>query len=268
MRLSVAHTTVYRYDRPVQLEPHLFRLRPREDAVQRLLDYRLDLTPPPAGQSWSLDQDGNAALQAWFHDPVEQLTVSVDFAVETLRENPFDFVLASPVYDERLRAALSPYLPSDDPAAFAGLAPRESDPMAFLTALNGGLFRNFRHVVRENGPAHPPEVTLREGAGSCRDLAVLFCAACRARGLAARFVSGYERAAAFEEQAHMHAWAEVYLPGGGWRGYDPSRGLAVSTGHIAVAAAADPQFAAPVTGTYRGLARSTMEHSIRMQAGA
>ncbi|HEV2448249.1 MAG TPA: transglutaminase-like domain-containing protein, partial [Candidatus Sulfopaludibacter sp.] len=128
--------------------------------------------------------------------------------------------------------------------------------------------RNFRHVVREDGPPLPPDVTLREGAASCRDLAVLFCAACRAHRLAARFVSGYERAAAFEEQSEMHAWAEVYLPGGGWRGYDPSRGLAVSTGHIAVAAAADPQLAAPIIGAYRGSARSTMEHSIHMQAGS
>ena len=90
--------------------------------------------------------------------------------------------------------------------------------MEFLSGLNRGLFETFRHVVRDEGPPNSAEVTLQARSGSCRDLAVLFCAICRTRGIAARFVSGYERAAAFEE-GHMHAWAEVYLPGGGWRGY-------------------------------------------------
>jgi transglutaminase-like putative cysteine protease len=102
-------------------------------------------------------------------------------------------------------------------------------------------------------------------AGSCRDLAVLFCAVCRAVGVAARFVSGYECGATSMEHAYMHAWAEVYLEGGGWRGYDPSRGLAVSTFHVPVAAAADAQLAAPVSGTYRGAAGSKMDFSISIQ---
>jgi transglutaminase-like putative cysteine protease len=102
-------------------------------------------------------------------------------------------------------------------------------------------------------------------AGSCRDLAVVFCAMCRSMGLAARFVSGYQSEAVVQPRAHMHAWAEVYLPGGGWRGYDPSQGLAVSTSHVAVAAAADPRMAAPVSGSYRGAARSAMQFQIQMQ---
>jgi transglutaminase-like putative cysteine protease len=96
---------------------------------------------------------------------------------------------------------------------------------------------------------------------------VLFCEACRSRGIPARFVSGYEREASLQERSHMHAWAEVYLPGGGWRGYDPSQGLAVSTTHVALAAAADPAMAAPITGTYRGSGAATMSYRISMQAG-
>ena len=265
MRISVLHSTTYRYDCAVWLEPHIFRLRPREDASQRLLQYSVDIRPRPAGQSSFLDQDGSTALEAWFDAPTDHLSVETAFQVETLRQNPFDFLITSETYDESLRMALAPYLASGDIDGLAGLAPEAGHPLDFLSLLNVRLFRELRQVVRNEGPPRQPAETVRAGEGSCRDLAVLFCAVCRAQGIAARFVSGYEQAAALE-QGHMHAWAEVYLPGGGWRGYDPSRGLAVSTGHVAVAAAADARLAAPVVGTYRGGARSTMEFAISMQA--
>ena len=143
----------------------------------------------------------------------------------------------------------------------------EGEGMPFLTALTRRLHEEFAHTIREEGPAEPAESTLAARSGSCRDLSVLFCEACRSRGIPARFVSGYEREAAVQEPAHMHAWAEVYLPGGGWRGYDPSQGLAVSTAHVALAAAADPLLAAPVSGTYRGKAQARMSYIIAMQAG-
>jgi transglutaminase-like putative cysteine protease len=265
MRISVVHSTVYRYDCAVCLEPHMIRLRPREDANQRLLQYAIQVQPAPAGQSASLDQDGSVALETWFDTPTEQLSLQTSFQVETLRENPFDFVLTSETYDEPLRTALAPYLAADECPEVRDFAPDAQHPLDFLSLLNARIFRDFQQVVRDSGPPNSALVTLRERTGSCRDLTVLFCAACRARGLAARFVSGYEQAAAFE-QGNMHAWAEVYLPGGGWRGYDPSRGLAVSSGHVALAAAADPRLAAPVVGTYRGAARSTMDFTISMQA--
>ena len=131
--------------------------------------------------------------------------------------------------------------------------------------MNTRLFDAVRHAIRDDGPPLAPEVTLERGEGSCRDLAVLFCAACRSVGIPARFVSGYEREAALQDKAHMHAWAEVYLSGGGWRGYDPSQGLAVYTAHVAVAAAADPRLAAPVSGSFRGSAGVSMEFTIQMR---
>jgi transglutaminase-like putative cysteine protease len=275
MRISVSHSTVYRYAQPVFLEPHTFRLRPRQDGVQRLLRYALEISPAPAGQTECLDQDGNAAFEAWFDRPMEELTVASSFQVETLRENPFDYILSSPggvsvppQYPDPLRAALGPHLAAGDVAGpvreFAGWLSHRADgqTLAFLTTLNGYLYEAFGHTIRNEGPPYPADVTLRTREGSCRDLAVLFCAACRVVGIAARFVSGYEREAATQERAYMHAWAEVYLPGGGWRGYDPSQGLAVSKSHVAVAAAADPSLAAPVTGTYRGAAPARMEFAI------
>jgi transglutaminase-like putative cysteine protease len=124
-------------------------------------------------------------------------------------------------------------------------------------------------VIRPYGPPWPSDRTLSSQEGSCRDLAVLFCDACRVMGLAARFVSGYECASASStssnQESYMHAWAEVYLPGIGWRGYDPARGLAVSNGHVAVAAGFDPDLASPVAGWYSGGSASRMEASLNLQ---
>jgi len=277
MRISVTHSTVYRYTSPVYLEPHTFRLRPRQDGTQWLHRYALEISPEPAGRNECLDQDGNAAVQVWFTELVQDLTVRSSFEVETLRENPFDYVLTTPsilpvAYGAPLTAALAPYLGARDipPAVreFAERIRQESDGQipAFLTRLNGRLFEGFEHSVRAEGPPHAPELTLAEREGTCRDLAMLFCAACRTVGIAARFVSGYEREAATQERAYMHAWAEAYLPGGGWRGYDPTQGLAVAHSHVVVAAAADPRLAAPATGTYRGSATARMDFAIELTA--
>ena len=269
----MVHSTVYRYEKPVHPEPHTFRLRPREDAAQHLVRFALEISPSPAGMSECLDQDGNVVTEAWFSGPLTELAVRSSFEVGTRRQNPFDFLPHGPAaaYPEPLRSALAPYLEAGNPAGpvsgFArAIAEREGrDTMPFLTALNERLFETFHHVTRDDGPAHPPEITLCERQGTCRDLAVLFCSACRSMGIAARFVSGYEREAALQDRADMHAWAEVYLQGGGWRGYDPSQGLAVATAHVAVAAAADPRLAAPISGLYRGDARSEMQFTISME---
>lgn len=273
MRLTVVHTTRYRYDAPVYLEPHTFRLCPRQDAAQRALRHTLGITPAPAGRAEGLDQDGNIMTQAWFTGPTEELAVRSEFEVETLRENPFDFLMAAsdrvvPVaYPVAYGAVLGPYLREEDSdavRAFAQALAAEAgaQTLPFLTALTQTLQGTVRQIVRREGGPNAAAETLASREGSCRDLAVLFCAACRAVGIAARFVSGYEREASLLDNGDLHAWAEVYLHGGGWRGFDPSRGLAVSVHHVAVAAAADPALAAPMTGTYRGKARATMSFEI------
>ncbi|MGO9009051.1 MAG: transglutaminase family protein [Bryobacteraceae bacterium] len=277
MRIQVHHATQYLYDSPVFLEPHTFRLRPRDDGAQRLLSHRLEIWPAPAGRSDCLDQDGNVAVEAWFDRKLTEWRIESEFEIETLRENPFDFVATAgmlalaPVYPEAVAASLAPYreLAQPSPAirqfAASAAAAAGGHTLEFLTVLNRRLFEAFGHEVRDSGPPHPPEVTLGLKSGTCRDLVVLFAAAARAVGIPTRFVSGYEAGAAEQEKPDLHAWAEVYLQGGGWRGYDPAAGLATSTRHIAVAAAADPRLAAPITGTYRGSARSEMRFSLTMQ---
>jgi transglutaminase-like putative cysteine protease len=277
MKLSVEHSTVYRYDYAVVLEPHIFRLRPRMTSVQRLLAFEIQILPVPAGTNESLDQDGNLALHAWFDALTQELSVLSRFTVEMLRENPFDFMpsggnsLNLPLwYLEPLCAALAPYRNDTQVGeavkqyAKSVAASAQWNTLPFLTTLNQQIFQTFHHVTRPEGLPWTSDLTLSLLEGSCRDLAILFCDVCRVMGIAARFVSGYECAAAGLPDSYMHAWAEVYLPGAGWRGYDPSRGLAVSNGHVAVAAGFDHSLAAPVAGLFCGGPGAQMEASIRM----
>jgi transglutaminase-like putative cysteine protease len=264
MRFSVVHTTRYRYAAPVFLEPHTFRLCPRQDGAQRVLRHELSFSPAPAGRADGLDQNGNVITQAWFTGQVQSLEVQSAFEVDTLRDNPFDFLLAR---EDRLLAEHSSTEVAPLVREFAETLAVDANrqTITFLSSLNQTIFQSMRHVMRRDGVPNAAEATLAAGEGSCRDLAVLFCAACRYAGITARFVSGYEREASLQENGEMHAWAEVYLQGGGWRGYDPSRGLAVADSHVVIAAAADPSLAAPVTGSYRGSARATMDFQISMQ---
>jgi transglutaminase-like putative cysteine protease len=275
MRIEAAHRTTFLYGQPVYLEPHIIRLRPRDDGSQRVVRHTLAIEPAPAGQSAYTDHNGNSVVHVWFTAAVHELTVESVFAVETMRENPFDFLLPAPEQmslplrlAENLRPPLEACLrPSGDVGEFAAEIMEASgrQAMPFLDRLNGALFERTNHVVRREGAPRGAEETLASREGSCRDLAVLFCAAARAAGIPARFVSGYETAAASEEHAYMHAWAEVYVPGGGWRGYDPARGVATATAHVAVAAAAEAADAAPISGTYRGGVPSRMEFRIGMK---
>jgi len=244
---------------------------------QRLTAFDIQIAPTPAGTTECLDQDGNLAVNAWFNAPTKELSVVSRFTVEMLQQNPFDYVLVGeslnlPLwYREPLCAALTPYRNDAHVAesvkqyAKSIAASAQWNTLSFLLALTRQIFQACRQVIRPNGPPWPSDQTLSLLEGSCRDLAVLFCDACRVMGIAARFVSGYECASANRQDSYMHAWAEVYLPGIGWRGYDPARGLAVSNGHVAVAAGFDYDLASPVAGWYSGGARSQMEASLHLQ---
>lgn len=261
MRFSVAHTTRYTYDAPVHLDPHTFRLRPRDDGAQRLLRHALTITPNPAGRADLLDREGNVVTQAWFTGEIRTLEVRSEFEIETLRQNPFDYLLAQ---SDRYLPGAGSTGPVADLAGEIAIA-AHGMTIPFLTSLTQVINQTVRQIVRREGAPNPPEATLAGREGSCRDLAVLFCAACRAVGLTARFVSGYESEASLQENGELHAWAEVYLDGGGWRGFDPSRGLAVANSHVAVAASTNPLLAAPISGAYRGSARATLDFQIQLQ---
>lgn len=264
MRHHIAHQFTYRYSAPVQLGSHLLRLRPREDGGQRLHDFQVEVTPTPLGRCGLVDLYGNGVLQLWFDDrAIDTLSVRTAATVSTERPNPFDFLLEPwattlPIdYPSSQRRALEPFLGDRaDPVATQlawELCDRAgNNTITFLGLLNQQIYSHCTYEIRETGEPYPAGFTWQQRRGSCRDLAVLFMETCRAIGLGTRFVSGYEVGDPEHPHKYLHAWVEVYLPGGGWRGYDPTQGLAVGDGYIVVATAPDARQAAPFPGLYHG----------------
>lgn len=279
MRCRYWHHTRYAFERPVFLEPHLVRLLPRPDACQHILFQEVAIDPVPTGRALLQDLHGNAVLSIWFSELTDHLDVRVTAVVETLRVNPFDYlidtaasVLPVPLSPtERLAAApcLAPMaMPQARAVALAETLRRDGadTPQSFALALLGWMGDHLDPVTREEPGLLSPDAVLASGQGACRDLALCYIAACRHVGIPARFVSGYHEGDPDREDHDLHAWAEAWLPGGGWRGFDPSVGLAVADRHVAVAAAADAVDAAPIVGTFRGddpLPR--LDHAIRLE---
>jgi transglutaminase-like putative cysteine protease len=277
-RMSVRHQTTYTYSKPVWLGPHVFRMLPRSDGMLRLLRQDLRVEPEPLRLSPCLDAECNAVVHAWFEGTTQRLTVVSAFEVELLRENPFDYLLSPlaqklPIqYADELDSVLGQYVACQDDGEAVAKFAREiaadagSDTLEFLSLLNRRIYDQFPWTLREEGAAYAPEVTLRLRTGACRDLAVLFIETCRAAGIAARFVSGYQKGdPGRQARRYMHAWAEVYLPGGGWRGYDPTDGTAVADQHVAVAATRDSEAATPIRGSFLGAGvESTMETHVEI----
>ena len=294
MLLSIRHHLRYVYGRPVFLEPMTLRLTPKQDCSQQLLEHSLRLEAEPAGSSAIQEADGSGALVCWFSEERDQLEITMEAKVRTLRPNPFDWIITfAPAqrlparYPAAEAAALVAYLAPPmgfGPGPVAGdwegeegsvatwaaeqAAAVEHNTTAFLMQLADRIHHDFQHVGRFEGEPMAPEETLAGRSGACRDTAMLFVAACRSQGLAARFVSGYSIHHPPEVTEHeLHAWAEVYLSGAGWRGYDPSLGLAVADGHLVLATAPDHRLAAPVTGTYRGTGvTSTITYALSVRA--
>jgi transglutaminase-like putative cysteine protease len=268
---TIRHAIQYQYRSAVFLEPLTLRLRPRSDVFQRLVSFDLAILPRPAGRSDGVDLEGNSITSLWFDGTCSQLSILATSRVETLCTNPFRFIItdqsASKVpagYQDETKSLLEPYLHRIDPCEaldeFAADALRETDgqTVSFLSALTGLIAGRFEKIVRMTGSPRRPSVTLEQGRGACRDLAVLFMDLCRSVGLASRFVSGYTEADQSGVQRELHAWAEVYLPGGGWRGFDPTLGLAVADRHVVAAASPVPEGASPMAGTFRGDAAGSM----------
>ncbi len=279
MNIKIRHTTRYKYTESVFLDPQTIRLRPKSDGSQRLINFEIDIDPVPDGIADIVDVAGNDSTCAWFSGNHDHLTITTRSEVETFRVNPFDYVITEPsvtklpvFYPKYYVPSLRPYYsrntePEGQVDKFVTDVMYESgvETMTFLNVLNNRIYEGFEQLVRHEGPPYPAEITLGTGRGSCRDLTVLFMEACRAVGIAARFVSGYREHEMITEERQLHAWAEVYIPGGGWRGYDPSEGLATADQHVTVSAGVIPEEAAPLTGTYRGSgARSIIDYEIEI----
>lgn len=278
MRFEISHVIRYTYTAPAFIEPMTVRLRPRCNATQHLEYFELKMEPHPAGSSDNLDLYSNNTTTLWFNGMHDYLTIHASSVVNVPDIDPFDFIIIEeealrlPItYSGNYSKALESYSRQRYQSSLLDdfvrpiLTRSKGETTSFLLNLTMETFEQFSSESRESGEPLHPEDTLARRSGACRDLALLFMECCRSVGLAARFVSGYgyrENVISLEKR-HMHAWAEVYVPGGGWRGFDPSIGLAVSGEHVAVSAAADPQDASPTCGTFRGTGvHSKLEYDV------
>jgi transglutaminase-like putative cysteine protease len=273
MRLEIEHRTRYSYEGNVFLGTQTLRLKPRTDANQRLLHYSLRIDPEPDSLTEVVDLDRSSATNFFYKDRVAALTIETHAAVETLRSNPFDYLwqgdLSLPMrYEEPVAASLQPFRSDVRTPQIRELLDRAAEDIggnaqAFPMKLTSLIHDRVNMISRPEGEPLAPQDTLGGGQGSCRDVALLFIAVCREIGYAARFVSGYH---AVDTDAHdLHAWAELYLPGGGWRGFDPTEGRAVADRHVAIVSAAEPSLAAPVSGTYRSRSSSYLDTQVMVR---
>ncbi len=265
MLIEVNNKIKYQYIKPVFLESNEIRIFPRNDLTQKLLDYNIEINPEPSSRTFFIDPENNCGLKVWFNDLTEIFSLDFKCTVETLRENPYDYIVdfdrtKLPHFHCERSEAIQVKRFSDEIRKNTN-----NDLLEFLSVLSEKISSEFKYIIRENGPPKTAEQTLTDKNGACRDFAVLFTEACKCQGINARFVSGYMFDEKMQEESHLHAWAEVYVPGGGWRGYDPVNGLAVAGRHIAVAASSAPSKVLPVIGSYRSNAgNSKMEYSINL----
>lgn len=280
MNLHVKHQLNYTYSEGVFLNPHTIYLSPKAYPHQRVISHAVQIEPMPSMLVENIDVEGNHQHVAFFKEKTDKLTVSSEIVMESSPFNVFGFVLF-PFDTERIpfsysdseKKHLEPYLIREGVTTYVEQYARQTAAGALwatvpiLTALCKNIAQNFVYERREVGPPLPPEHTLISQKGTCRDFAQLFVACCRSLGIAARFVSGYLYGNLL--QAHdLHAWVEVYLPGAGWRGFDPTEGKAVINNHIYLAASANPSLIVPVSGLFRGQARSTLQVDVTVQEWA
>jgi uncharacterized protein (DUF2126 family)/transglutaminase-like putative cysteine protease len=271
IHVALHHVTHYRYDRRITLGPQILRLRPAPHCRTRILSYSLRVAPEKHFINWQQDPQANYLARLVFPEQTEEFRVEVDLVAEMAVINPFDFFLEPGAeefpfeYESWQQNELSPYLKREPLTplfeSYLGKVPRsKSRSVNFLVGLNRQLARDIKYLIRLEPGVQTPEQTLARASGSCRDSGWLLVQLLRHLGLAARFVSGYliqltadvksldGPSGPEKDFTDLHAWAEVYLPGAGWIGLDPTSGLFAGEGHLPLACTPEPGSASPVTG--------------------
>ncbi len=284
IHVALHHRTSYRYERPVTHGAHVVRLRPAPHCRSNILAYSLKVGPMQHFINWQQDPQANYLARLMFPEPTARLDIEVDLVVEMSVQNPFDFFLEPAAeefpfdYDAEQKRELAPFLAVEKAdelmsgliSQFRGETGRTVD---VLVKINAHLQHAIEYRIRMEPGVQTPEETLEKASGSCRDSAWLLVVLLRHLGLASRFVSGYliqlkpdvkslDGPVGSEiDFTDLHAWTEVYLPGAGWIGFDPTSGLLAGEGHLPLACSPDPSSAAPVTGGHEPC-ESTMEHEM------
>ena len=271
IHVAINHVTHYRYDRLVGLSPQIIRLRPAPHTRTPILSYSLKVTPEEHFINWQQDPQSNYLARLVFPEKTREFKVEVDVVAEMSVINPFDFFLEPSAekipfgYEPALRHELLPFLEklpatSSFKRFIESVDLKPTPTVDFLVALNQRVQQAVSYLIRLEPGVQTPEETLTKASGSCRDSAWLLVQVLRHLGLAARFVSGYlvqlvpdvksldGPSGTSVDFTDLHAWCEVYLPGAGWVGLDPTSGLFAGEGHIPIACSPEPSSAAPITG--------------------
>lgn len=271
IQVAIQHKIEYKYERLVGLGPHIVRLRPAPHCRTPILSYSLKIKPDKHFINWQQDPFGNWQARLIFLERTTKLSFEVGVVAEMITINPFDFFLDDSaktypfVYPELLRFELLPYLDAREAGPLLTQWLTKVDRTSrstidFLVDLNRQLQQDLGYVIRLEPGIQTCEETLSLTTGSCRDSAYLLVQILRHLGLAARFVSGYLVQLTADQKSldgpsgteqdftDLHAWTEVYVPGGGWIGLDPTSGLFAGEGHIPLACTPDPESAAAITG--------------------
>jgi len=272
IHVALHHVTHYRYDRLINLGPQVVRLRPAPHCRTRILSYSLGILPAKHFINWQQDPQANYLARLVFLEATREFRVEVDLVAEMAVINPFDFFLEPYAehypfeYEPWQCNELAPYFKREPLTPLfekhlAAISKEKKRSVSFLADLNHKLSGEIKYLIRMEPGVQSPEETLSKGSGSCRDSGWLLVQLLRHLGLAARFVSGYliqltpdvksldGPSGPAKDFTDLHAWAEVYLPGAGWIGLDPTSGLFAGEGHLPLSCTPEPASAAPITGT-------------------
>lgn len=280
-RYKINHETNYNFSGNVSLLPHTLRLRPREGHELRIEDSRLKIFPN-AQVLWYRDAEENSVAHATFSTKTQELTIKSEIIIQQYDIEPLNFLVSDYAvnypfsYQKEDEIILSPYRLVSKKISDSLLLewinqlwmPNEKlQSFALLQRLNQNLFESLNQLVREEEGVQSAEQTITLQTGSCRDFANAFIVIARQLGFAARFVSGYLYSNSSTNQpGATHAWAEVFLPGAGWKGFDPTQGAMTGADHITVAVARLPESVPPVAGSYLGAPGATMKVGVWIEA--
>ena len=267
MKIKYIHNLEYSYEESVQLGEHRLCIKPRSHGFQRLINFNLNISPNPKILYPLLAASGEEINRITFEGYTDSLSIKAVSEVETLKhpcildgvkERDLTLPFCRSIINRDLQGALEGWMPNGqhDPSAVElaqeSLAGSSNNALSFTFQLIEIIQDRVKYTKRHTGPAWPASRTLRERVGSCRDLAMLMVESCRSVGIPSRFVSGYHFEDPLPKEFELHAWAELYIPGAGWRGFDPSGKGLIDERYLTLVSSSKSNLTAVITGNFRG----------------